>query len=700
MPDFLFTQFSSQNINTNTDMVQTSGRGVKGVAAASYVADSLANAALFAAHPRFVGQTSNNRYFRALPTNGELAVELGGAAGDGLNNDQPAIQAAIAYAEMIGARTVVFTAKTYRLHCPLRTNDPDGTIGQHFYDGRPIVISAPLVLRSARHGGSRLEFRANNGSERQNTWQQVFSSSTGQQMVWRGGAIFVKCPGTEPANPADRPGVTLIDITLDGGIPRGSNYDWPARISDGEGWDLTDKGIEIEPDRSSGDIRLIRSTVTGFRGELIFQAGEGNGELYIRSAVLSETNGVLFQACGTNMDIDGLFGAKGFSTFEGWSGRRGRLVNAVFEDCVQTGGLAGGRLAPGTYRNTPRRMADELIPWLFIDAEFRKCGPVLLGSWVRGQIRLTDSYLILEGSQTYSEGLHDLDLDVIAQADKLTEFTPVVLVGSATAGKQTLSDIRIRLRCSRTKEARDNGRIHTQPVTYSGSLGPNVVIEQSSGEAQRGSGPSGNALTTVTDNFPCFRGNRWVRSANDWSAISQDLAANPQIVPRADFMGVFATTTGTWPMTLPVTGIQHGHELTLRNLSSAGAFASLAASGAGCNLAATRVLAPTAQLTLRFDQELGLWREVQQPPLLRGSAAPTFGSIAAGAVSAEVAIACPGAVTGMKASADPQVDLGDGFEVCAVRASAGSIKFRLRNNGTVAAAPPAASWTVTAGYIG
>ena len=700
MPDFLFSQFSGQNINTNFDIVQTSGRTVKGQAAASYVADSLANAALFAAHPRFVGQTTNNRYFRALPTGGEIQVELGGAVGDGTANDQPAIQAAISYAEAIGARTVVFTAKVYRLHCPLRTSDPAGLIGQHFYDGRPIVVSTPMVLRSVRHGGSRLEYRANNGSARQNNWQQVFSPSANQQMVWRGGAVFVKCPAIEPADPADRPGITLINIALDGGIPQGTVFEWPARISDGEGWDATDKGIEIEPDRFSGDIQLIRSRITGFRGELIYQAGELNGELYIRSSVLGETNGDLFQSCGTNIDIDGLLGYKGLATYEGWSGRRGRMVNTVFEDCVRTGGIAGGRVSPGINRNTPLRFSDGLVPWFAIDAEFRNCGPVMLGSWARGRVKLTDSYLILDGEQVYGEGLHDLDLDVIAQVDQLTGFAPVVLLGSATPGKQTLSDVRIRLRCCRSEAARAGGRIHSQPVDYRGSFGPNVVIEQSSGEAQRGSGPSGTVLTAVPDNYPCFRGNRWLRTTGNWTNLNQDLSTNPQIVPRADLMAVYANSAGTWPMTMPVSGIQHGHELTLRNLSGGGIFASLAASGAGASLPATRVLAPGAQITLRFDQELLLWREVQEPPPLKGSAAPVIAAIAAGTVSPEVTVTCAGAAPGMAARVTPATDLGDSFEVCAIRISANAVKFRLRNNGAIAAAPATTSWTVTAAYPG
>jgi hypothetical protein len=698
MADFLFTQFSSQNINSNTDLVTTSGRSVKGLASASYVADALATAALHAAHPQFVGRSTNNRYFRALPVNGELTVELGGALGDGLANDQPAIQATVAYAEAIGVRTVVFTAKSYRLHCPIRTSDPAGQIGHHLYDGRPIVISSPMVMRSTCHGGTRLVFRHIDGSERHNNWQTVFSSSTGEQQVWRGGAIYVKCPSAPPTDFADRPGVTLIDIALDGGIPRGSVFEWPARVSDGEGWDITDKGIEIEGDRYSGDIRLIRSKITGFRGELIYQAGEGNGELYMRSVVLGETNGNLFQSSGTNIDIDGLLGFRGLATFEGWSGRRGRMTGAVFEDCIGTGGLASGRLSPAANRNTPRRMPDELIPWFNIDAEFRNCGQVMLGSWVRGRIRLTDCFLMLDGSQVYGEGLHDLDLDVIAQVDKTGNIPAAVLLGSGTAGKMTLSDIRLRLRCCRSEEARANGRIHSLPVDYRGSMGPNVVIEQSSGEAARASAPSGNALTAITDHYPCFRGNRWLRTTNAWTATSQDMQANPQIVPRGDFMAVYANTPGTWPITLPTAGIQHGHELTIRNISNPGAFAALAASGAGAGLAATRVVASGNQIVLRFDQEALLWRETVAPPVLKATASPVIAAIPAGGVSPELSIACTGAASGMDALATPANDLGDAFEVCSVRASSGTIRFRLRNNGSAAAAPATTSWTVTAAY--
>lgn len=696
MADFLFSQFTAQLIKLGTDIITTTGYNEIGKGGASYVADALTNSAFQAAHPRFVGKSSNSRYFRALPVNGALTVEMGGAAGDDTANDQPAIQATVAYAEAIGCRSIVFTKPAYRLFCPIRTSDPDGTIGQHAYDGRPLVIASAMMLASSSAGGTVLNFRNNAGNPREPGWQVVHSASAGQNQVWRGGGLFLRCPSSQPVASAERPGISLIDITLNGGIPRSNYYGFPARLSDGDGWDVTDKGIEVEPDRFSGDIRLIRSAVKGFRGELIFQAGENNGELYMRSAVLAETNGDIFQSCGTNVDIDGLFVTRGYATFEGWSGRRGRIVNAVFEDCISTGGMQGGRLnTVSANRNSPLRFSDGLVPWLNLDAEFRNCGNIKFGSWTRGRLKLTDSSLLIDATDLYSEGLHDIDLEVLSQVDQLSDIMAVALTGGATAGSKTLTDVRLRLTCSRSEEARRNGRVHTQPVAYSGSIGPNVLIEQSSGESKRYSAPT----AAVTDFHPCFRGNSWTRIVNDWSGAYQDIAAAPLLSVAGDTMAIFANGAGNFAFSLPSTGINDGHQLTLVN-GSGSACCTLAASGAGAKLPARRIIAPGAMMRLHFASLDLLWREEIAPPALVASAAlPAQIALAAGAVSAEISMALNGAIEGMAATATPQNDLGSDFEVCQLRSRNGAVTWRLRNLGSGSATPPAATWTVSVYHL-
>lgn len=696
MADFLFSQFSAQLIKIGTDIVTTTGHIEIGKGGASYVADGLANAAFQTAHPRFVGKSSNSRYFRALPVNGALAVEIAGAIGDDTANDQPAIQATVAYAEAIGCRSVIFTKPAYRLFCPIRTSDPDGTIGQHTYDGRPLVIASVMTLSSSSAAGTVLNFRNNSGSPRESGWQVVRSNSVGQDQVWRGGGLFLRCPSSLPVAPAERPGISLVDITLNGGIPRSNYYGFPARLADGDGWDVTDKGIEVEPDRFSGDIRLIRSAVKGFRGELIFQAGENNGELYMRTAVLAETNGDAFQSCGTNVDIDGLFVARCYATFEGWAGRRGRIVNAVFEDCISTGGMEGGRLnTVSANRNTPLRFSDGLAPWLNLDAEFRNCGNVKFGSWTRGRVKLTDSPLLIDGNGLYSEGLHDIDLDVLSQVDQLSDIMAVALTGGEAAGSKTLTDVRLRLTCSRSEEARRNGRMHTQPVAYSGSIGANVLIEQSSGETKRYSAPT----AAVTDFHPCFRNNSWTRIVNDWSGAYQDIAATPLISVVGDTKAIFANGAGNFAFSLPSTGINDGHQLTLVN-GSTSACCTIAASGSGAKLPARRVIAPGSMMRLRFASLDMAWREEMAPSALVVSVAlPAQPMLAAGAVSEEISVPLIGATQGMAATATPQNDLGNSIEVCQLRSGNGAVTWRLRNLGSGSTTPPATAWTVSAYHL-
>ena len=124
MADFLFTEIPVLNLRTGTDIIQTSGRDVIGMGAWRYVSDAQATAALFGSHPRFVGRSSNGRYWRALPEAGRIAVEVGGAKGDGVSDDGPAVRAAHAYAAAIGARGASFGGSRYRVEALQASEGP------------------------------------------------------------------------------------------------------------------------------------------------------------------------------------------------------------------------------------------------------------------------------------------------------------------------------------------------------------------------------------------------------------------------------------------------------------------------------------------------------------------------------------------------------------------------------------------------
>ena len=146
MADFLFAEIPLQNLRSGTDLVQTSGRDAIGAAPWHYVSDSLASAALMAAHPRFVARSSNGRYWRAVPDGGRIAVEAGGAKGDGVTDDGPAVRAAYAYAAAIGARGVSFGSARYRVDYILP--------GEAAVQGNPPIQILPPNALSQEHGGA------------------------------------------------------------------------------------------------------------------------------------------------------------------------------------------------------------------------------------------------------------------------------------------------------------------------------------------------------------------------------------------------------------------------------------------------------------------------------------------------------------------------------------------------------------------
>jgi hypothetical protein len=113
MADFLFTEFSTNQLKVGTDIVLTSGRAVLGKAPGHYVSDGLATTALQSAHPRLVGQSANGRFFRAVPDDGAIPVEIAGAAGDGTTDDRVAVQAALAYGLAVGAPDIAFHSPAY-----------------------------------------------------------------------------------------------------------------------------------------------------------------------------------------------------------------------------------------------------------------------------------------------------------------------------------------------------------------------------------------------------------------------------------------------------------------------------------------------------------------------------------------------------------------------------------------------------------
>lgn len=239
MADILFSDFSAQNIRSGTDIIQTSGRDTIGKAPGRYINDVLATAALFTAHPRFVGKSSNNRYFRALPETGLIAAELSGSVGDGIADDGPAIRAAHAYAAAIGARGVRFGQARLRLEAmtPAESGQPLGAqpnlqlgVGPAVYDwggaefirqnpGRGTlydprftngVIELPLTADVAA-GDRTVRLSAGDAAQ----------LAPGNSIMWQLGEIPYDTPETFNWDFANVTSVAGEFVTLDKPIPKG-----------------------------------------------------------------------------------------------------------------------------------------------------------------------------------------------------------------------------------------------------------------------------------------------------------------------------------------------------------------------------------------------------------------------------------------------------------------------------------------------
>jgi hypothetical protein len=377
--------------------------------------------------------------------------------GDGVANDQPAIQKAIDFAAATGAATVRFGKPAYAVWVPARTSDP---AMKNVEDGQPIIVRQSVALIGRAQGRTTLRFRNVDGRSLAAAWQVV------KGKVWRGGGIFLKGLLSYDRSGAVPPSILLSDLDLDGGCPMGSFFGYPARPSDGDGWDITNKGLWAEDDRRTGDWTIHRCKVSGFRGEMIYQGGEYHGAITMRDVEFAHTNADILNPCGTNIDIERGYFHHGFSAWEGWGGRKGRIVDCLFENCQHGGGMQGGKAYTQTHERgafaRPTPFAAGVKPWLTLDIRMVDCGNVYIGSWVRGRIDLTDSVLAISSKVFHS--VSDIDVDVIARCRKKRLPAALSITGGGP-GQVLLRVITVRLKVEPSKTGGYARPVQTQGDT-------------------------------------------------------------------------------------------------------------------------------------------------------------------------------------------------------------------------------------------
>lgn len=456
----LFSLLSTVIVPLPATAFLTGGYAVGGIGGGTYVADPLATAALAASCPRFCAADAMGRYFRLVATNGVLAISQAGALG-GTANDQPAVQAAINYAKVIGARVLLFDFDVVSLWCPVRTSAPD----EWSLDGQSMIVSAPikfLGLPTQTH----IRMLSTTGGSLETGFQNVGGA------VWRGSGIRLYGGPNGLPNAYGLTFFGMENIWLDGGCTYTGSRNQVITPATPDGPDLTNKGLHLQ-DTQCDAITLINSKISGFKGEAYYCAGTTETLQILNNVSIWGSNQSAFNpSTGVVWASNCEFG-NSFLAVESLGRTGGRYSNCRFHDCIQmgcTGGPANGILYNYAY---PSRLTTQAPPWVdMVSCEFVNAGQIIVGNYIRiTRARITDSnfYLItgtaLAGgngsmTSTYIDGTYTVDQT--SQNPICTIQGPPTLttgIPNAPAGTyiQPVSDVHIRLDVHRTAQARANG---------------------------------------------------------------------------------------------------------------------------------------------------------------------------------------------------------------------------------------------------
>ncbi len=605
-PSVLFINIGTKTIDAAVTAITSSGYSTLGLGAGTYVSDALATAALATAHPRFCKQTANGRYFRLVTTDADKAISVaqGGAEGLAGINEQPAIQATVAYACAMKFKWVEFPETSYELWCPIRTT----VVTTHAVNGHPICITTNdgLGLRGCR-GGTTLNLKNSLGGSR-NIITQVVGVTN-----WQGGGIYVLPGGVWPGG-GSIDWVALENLTVDGGVT--------FNPADRSNINLNDKGFQVQ-DIICNRIHMRNCTFKNFAGEIYYVGGstvnsqlvenctfDGSPQCALNPSSNGKFTGINIQAGNAYQAME-VLGALGFT-----------LIGGRFYDFYSSS-VSGGpdpSLATGYPFNYATRQATKRPPWMtFVGTRFEGAtDAVYIGAWAHGTIITVDCSVTMN----YGVGhLRDVHLNIEAWCDQKSAFPAVNLAGPMTlttqingapAGTYYIppSNIRLNVTTKRTAQAQASNRYFSSGINmYAGIVDKNTVTCTVSGDAHKvfnlvAGQPAGFGLPRI--DYQQFR-----TTAQPYGGTF-DYPASDMVYDVSWAALVLYPVAGTWNITLGNTfGYADGQKVIFyHGDAAAGKVIVFPANGAGLKLQKERRLfALGDMLELRFDALLGKWVE-------------------------------------------------------------------------------------------
>lgn len=670
-----FATVSQAALPTSINALMTSGYSTHGLGAGLYVSDALATAALAAAHPLAVFAAEGGRYFRlAGDAEGFITPEQLGcgtyAAG---TNQQPIIQAAIAYCKAAGLKGVKFPQERYELWCPQRTGNFDDNAN---HTGNFIVIDGfGCSLIGTHPNRTTLHCKGPTGGNLQTDYQVWTSSTYGGQVIWRGNGI--KLTGTAAvygARPAESTlsHAYLKDLILYSDAVGVRNPAWPSypRTRDATGvrencWDITNKGYYSQNNVHVGNLYAENFDVIGFLGEAFYTSGWRTSNIVLRNCTVKHTNGQALNPNGNNvLDVDGFYAENCGMAVEGWHGTAlSRVVNAHFKDCSGTNGGLGGAGEDATGLR-----ADGSAPTAYLEMTLENCATFYVGSYTQGRITAIDTNVTLSPANA-TQVIRGVDVDIMTVVHKKSVSLPISF-GGATGGSQQVSNNVVRLRVMRTPNAIANNFYVANLMAQSNSIGPNnYVYARGEGIGQIG------YVSSVTDNYVALIDEGIVPlTANMGQSFDPTTTASPDMGMGVVMGSGFSGGNGVFTVNLPaLTMYQHNAQLVVRNRGSAAQFIEVADAGVKKAL-----LGANDVVRVRANKITSKWEVVQVPPPRSATASIAITSTALSAESGPYTIALTGCRPWHKAEVIPP-SLMTGFGVTAVRAETDQVKFWVRN---------------------
>jgi len=444
------TSLAARRIPADVELVRTSGYASTGHGGGTYVADALATAALAAAHPRFCKVDSAGRHFRLVPDpQGFISVEQGGAIGDGVANDRPAIQATVDYASAVGIWRIAFLSPGYALWMPVLSAPP---ADQFAPVGAAIIAQAGMHLEGATPA-TTLNLKGHLGGSLETQTQSVSGYPT-----WRGAGVFVVGGTNSDADAYNVLGFSMKNLIVDGGGTISPAFD---------AVDLTHKGFRVQ-DTVVGKIVMEQVELRNFHGEIYYMNALSENEQWLTNCKFHGSDQCALQP------------SRGYV----WA------VNCEFGNASQAaefqGGIAGGRLVGCRFyhsgsaaftsgqngflynQNYPQRVSTDQPPWIdLVDCDFHNIDSVIAANFVRISGRATDTQFFVGTGNIGVCTSVQIDVEATIDQGGIAEIfyiqgpgnlTTVIPGAAAPNYVLPLQDVHLRARIRQTKVARDANR--------------------------------------------------------------------------------------------------------------------------------------------------------------------------------------------------------------------------------------------------